>query len=148
MTARAKKMARLVHLREEQHAVTAVALRAAHADLHAVERAIDVERSVARDASLQMRDALLRGDAEGWMLECAGEQVAQMGIVREASRMAAARARVTHAAAYESTARCELKKMERVLEGIQRADAVLAARREQSVLDEAARLLRMRSSNL
>ena len=144
MTPREARLLRLVHLRERQHDVAALHLRAARQDLAAAEAALHKIREQAR-AALLCRVAA-EENPEEWLLACADVEGASLLIGRLQAECVRAVAAVQQAAEAESTARRERKGMELTLQAARHASAAQAARAEQRTLDEIVRLQALASA--
>ena len=142
MTSREKRLLRLAHLRERQHDIAALSLRAARRQLAAAESALTEAQEQTRSAALCRFTAATKDDANEWLLACADLEVGALTVEMRQAELGRAQALTRKAVETETAARCERKQMEATLAVLQRECAQRATRKEQGTLDEIARLQR------
>lgn len=139
MTARETSLLRLAQLRERQHDVASLHLRAARGNLAVAEAALSASQEHVRSARRRQIDAATVGNAEEWLLSCAEMEAGTLTVSAHHAVVAQAMFAVQLALQAEATARRERKQMEVTLEAVQRARAEKTSRAEQATLDEVAR---------
>ena len=139
-------MVRLASLREQQHDEAVAHLRAARMSLDATDREVEHHEAASRQALLQQNAALVQADQREWLLSCAAWEVESLHVRHLRAESCAAQSAVTAAEESERRARRELRQTERLLESIGDVQKAAAFRRDQKTMDDAAQLLRIRSS--
>lgn len=146
MTLREKRLLRLAHLRERQHDIAAVQLRAARSSLAVAQSSVKDAQERARAAGAGRLAAASDSEPDEWLLACLEADAALLAARNGLARLARATAVVQQAAELEAAARRERKQMEATLESVQLECAEAAARADQRTLDEVARLQRAGSA--
>ncbi len=143
MTPREHRLHRLAELREKQHDVSVMHLRAAQSSLRAAETAVSDANATVGAAVTYRNDALRQGSAD-WLLACAEAELCGVTLKKRDAARASARIAVDAAAIHETEARRERKQMDTTLSRIRREISIASVRAEQRALDEAARIMRAR----
>lgn len=146
MTARERRLLRLVQLRERQHEVAVLPLRAARSELAAAEAALTDAQERIRAAQLCGRAAAADNDPTEWLLAQANFEMSSRTAASNQGALVRARTKLQQAAEAEATARLEREQMEAILHVVQRQCAENRNREEQRSIDEIARLQRGRSA--
>jgi hypothetical protein len=142
MTPRERRMLRLVGLRERQHDVAALHLRAAQGYLVRAESAVNDAQERTRAAQLHRLAAGVDNDPNEWLIACADAELSTLIAGHEHAHVVRAKALVQQASEAEATARRERKQMETTLELVQRDSAEQVVRAELVALDEIVRMQR------
>jgi phage protein D len=146
MTPRETRMLRLVGLRERQHDVAALNLRAAQGNLLRAESAMNEAQERTRAAQFCRLAAGVDDIPDEWMIACGDIEVSTLIAGNRYAHVVRAKALVQQASEAEATARRERKQMEATLEYIQRDSAERARRAELIALDEIVRMQRASSA--
>ena len=146
MTERRQRFLRLASLREKQHDETVATLRSARHLLEAKLREVAAHEAQSRQALTEQHNALVAADQYSWMLSCAAYELESLHAMQQRSHCEELQAAVTVAEAAEVHARREHRQTERLLESIREEESAAASLKEQKTLDEAAQVLKIRSS--
>lgn len=142
MSLQSQRIQRLVRLREQQHLLTAVELRAARHMLHSEEEALASVSRQMQHARNDLHQAQQSGLVNDWLLACADTELCKAAAGRHNARRVTAQQAVDDAANLETAARTATKQMERNFEHARRTEVHAASRVEQLRLDEVAQNLR------
>lgn len=134
--ARSPGLKRLVKLYDLVERVRAVELHAAESSLDEVKRTRSTEESRQRDLIRDGRAALINGDGFEWMLALKGRSLIETRLRRILEQKLRFEEIRQKAAEAHRMSRLRLEQLQRVVERVQTASAIVEVRRTQALADD------------